>query len=215
VDLPLLASGADADVYLLDDTRVLRRSRNPRSDSTRSATLMEHARRAGYPVPHVFAVSGPSLVLTRVYGPTMLDALLDGTIDTGEGAHILVSLLEDLHAIQPPKGTPDGMTLVHLDLHPLNVMLSPDGPVVIDWVNARLDDPAFDVALSAVVLALAAVQESHLAKAARLMLDAFLVETGRPGANALTRAVAFRTRDPNFTEAERTAMPAAVDLLSR
>ena len=110
VDLPLLASGADADVYLLDDARVLRRSRDPRADSTRSATLMEHARRAGYPVPHVFAVSGPSLVLARVYGPTMLDALLDGTIDTGEGAHILASLLKRLHAIQPPKAVPSAST---------------------------------------------------------------------------------------------------------
>ena len=35
-------------------------------------------------------------------------------------------------------GMPDGGDrLLHLDLHPLNVIMSPNGPVVIDWPNAR------------------------------------------------------------------------------
>jgi tRNA A-37 threonylcarbamoyl transferase component Bud32 len=215
VELPLLASGGDADVFAMDEERVLRRSRNPRADSTREATLMQHAGNAGYPVPHVYAVSGPTLVLTRIYGPTMLEAIVDGRMDLDEGGTMLVSLLARLHAIVPPKGTPEGNRLVHLDLHPLNVLLSPDGPVVIDWANARLDDPAFDVALSALVIALAATQVGELAEPARLLLKAFLAESGLPAPRPLTRAVAFRTADRNFTEAERAAMPAAVDLLSR
>lgn len=176
---------------------------------------MQHARNAGYPVPHVYAVSGPTLVLTRVYGPTMLEALTDGRMDPDEAGRMLVSLLDRLHAIPPPKGTPEGDRLVHLDLHPLNVLLSPDGPVVIDWVNARLDDPLFDVALSALVLALVASREGELAEPARMLLKGFLAESGLPRARPLTRAVAFRTADRNFTEAERAAMPGAVDLLSR
>jgi aminoglycoside phosphotransferase (APT) family kinase protein len=215
MDLPLLASGADADVFAMDEARVLRRSRNPKADSSREATLMQHAGNAGYPVPHVYAVSGPTLVLTRVYGPTMLEAVIDGRMDLDEAGRMLVSLLAELHAIVPPKGTPHGNRLVHLDLHPLNVMLSPDGPVVIDWANARLDDPAFDVALSALVIALAATQRSDLAEPARLLLKAFLAESGPPAPRPLTRAVAFRSADRNFTEAERAAMPSAVDLLSR
>ena len=215
MELSLLASGADADVFAMDEARVLRRSRNPRSDSSREATLMQHAGNAGYPVPHVFAVSGPTLVLTRVYGPTMLEALLDGRLDLDEGGRMLVSLLKRLHAIAPPKGTPEGSRLVHLDLHPLNVLLSPDGPVVIDWANARLDHPEFDVALSALVIALAASQPGANAEPARLLLKAFLAESGPPAPRPLTRAVAFRTADRNFTDAERAAMPSAVDLLSR
>jgi aminoglycoside phosphotransferase (APT) family kinase protein len=215
VELPLLASGADADVFVMDDERVLRRSRNPRADSAREATLMQHAGNAGYPVPHVYAVSGPTLVLTRIYGPTMLDALLDGRADPYESGGMLVALLDRLHAIPPPKGTPEGSTLVHLDLHPLNVLLSPGGPVVIDWVNARLDDPAFDVAVSALIIAVAAAQPGDRAEAAGLLLKGFVAEAGLPGPRPLTRAVAFRTADRNFTEAERAAMPAAVDLLSR
>ncbi|MGH2561519.1 MAG: phosphotransferase family protein [Thermomicrobiales bacterium] len=38
----------------------------------------------------------------------------------------------------------------HLDLHPLNVVLSGDDPVVIDWEMARLDHPLMDVAMSQV-----------------------------------------------------------------
>jgi aminoglycoside phosphotransferase (APT) family kinase protein len=38
----------------------------------------------------------------------------------------------------------------HLDLHPLNVVLSKDGPVVIDWEMARVDHPLMDVAMSQV-----------------------------------------------------------------
>jgi aminoglycoside phosphotransferase (APT) family kinase protein len=215
VDLPLLASGADADVFAMDEDRVLRRSRNRRADSSREATLMQHAANAGYPVPHVYAVSGPTLVLTRVYGPTMLEAVTDGRLDLDEAGRLLVSLLDQLHAIAPPKGTPDGNRLVHLDLHPLNVLLSPDGPVVIDWTNARLDDPAFDVALSALVIALAAAQQSDIAEPARLLLKSFLAESGLPARRPLIRAVAFRSADRNFTETERAAMPSAVDLLSR
>jgi aminoglycoside phosphotransferase (APT) family kinase protein len=215
VELPLLASGGDADVFAMDEQRVLRRSRNPRADSSREATLMQHAGNAGYPVPHVYAVAGPTLVLTRVHGPTMLEALLEGRADPYESGGMLVALLDRLHAIPPPKGTPEGSTLVHLDLHPLNVLLSPDGPVVIDWVNARLDDPAFDVAVSALIIALAATQASQLAAPAGVLLRGFVARSGLPGPRPLTRAVAFRTADRNFTEAERAAMPAAVDLLSR
>jgi aminoglycoside phosphotransferase (APT) family kinase protein len=35
-----------------------------------------------------------------------------------------------------------------MDLHPLNVIMSPRGPIVIDWPNARRGDPMADVALT-------------------------------------------------------------------
>jgi aminoglycoside phosphotransferase (APT) family kinase protein len=38
----------------------------------------------------------------------------------------------------------------HLDLHPLNVVMSAGGPVVIDWEMARIDEPLLDVAISQV-----------------------------------------------------------------
>lgn len=45
---------------------------------------------------------------------------------------------------------PRAPVVCHLDLHPLNVVMSQDGPVVIDWEMARLDDPLLDVAMSQV-----------------------------------------------------------------
>jgi len=41
---------------------------------------------------------------------------------------------------------PDGNTVLHFDLHPINILLSPSGPVVIDWMTAKRGDPLADVA---------------------------------------------------------------------
>jgi aminoglycoside phosphotransferase (APT) family kinase protein len=38
--------------------------------------------------------------------------------------------------------------LVHLDLHPLNVLCTRRGPVVIDWPAAARGAPGVDVALT-------------------------------------------------------------------
>ncbi len=39
-----------------------------------------------------------------------------------------------------------------MDLHPLNVMVGPRGPVVIDWANAAAGEAAVDVALAWVLI---------------------------------------------------------------
>ena len=39
-----------------------------------------------------------------------------------------------------------GDRLVHRDLHPMNVMMTAVGPIVMDWANASAGSPAFDVA---------------------------------------------------------------------
>ena len=45
-----------------------------------------------------------------------------------------------------------GDRLVHLDLHPANVLLTASGPAVIDWPNAGRGDGLADVATTWVVL---------------------------------------------------------------
>jgi aminoglycoside phosphotransferase (APT) family kinase protein len=52
---------------------------------------------------------------------------------------------------------PDGTALCHIDLHPGNVLMTPKGPVVIDWDSAGRGDPLGDVACT-----------SHLMQAASL-----------------------------------------------
>jgi aminoglycoside phosphotransferase (APT) family kinase protein len=57
---------------------------------------------------------------------------------------------------------PEGSRLCHGDFHPLNVILSPRGPVVIDWNNAHVGDPLEDVARTEVILSgLSAAQPSY------------------------------------------------------
>jgi len=54
-----LARGEDADVFAIDDTRVLRRYRR-RAVPEREVAIMRYVRDGGYPAPRVIDVSGPT-----------------------------------------------------------------------------------------------------------------------------------------------------------
>ncbi|MBL7166236.1 MAG: phosphotransferase [Dehalococcoidales bacterium] len=41
---------------------------------------------------------------------------------------------------------PDGNAICHSDFHPGNIIMSPRGPVIIDWVDAKRGNPLADVA---------------------------------------------------------------------
>ncbi|WP_277213213.1 phosphotransferase [Isoptericola croceus] len=129
--MELLASGRGADVFALDVGRVLRRYRDGRS-ALREAETLRTVVAVGFPAPAVHATDGPDIVMDRVDGPTLGAALLDGTMPVDEAGATLARLHRALYAIEV-----DGGTLVHLDLHPLNVILAPAGPVAIDWTDAR------------------------------------------------------------------------------
>jgi len=47
---------------------------------------------------------------------------------------------------------PSGAALLHGDLHPGNVLMSADGPVVIDWFDATIGHPITDVVRTALLL---------------------------------------------------------------
>jgi thiamine kinase-like enzyme len=49
-------------------------------------------------------------------------------------------------------GLPDGDAVCHYDLHPMNIIMSPRGPVIIDWVSAEKGNPLLDVARTWLVL---------------------------------------------------------------
>lgn len=49
-------------------------------------------------------------------------------------------------------GLPRGAALLHGDLHPGNVLLSADGPVVIDWFDAAIGHPVADVIRSSLLM---------------------------------------------------------------
>lgn len=50
----------------------------------------------------------------------------------------------------------DGDRVCHGDYHPGNIIMSPTGPIVIDWTNATRGDPISDVARTIVLLRIGA-----------------------------------------------------------
>ena len=199
---PLLGSGRTADVYALDGPWVLRRYRG-NIDTTGELAVMSYLSASGFPVPRI----GPpaedalptDLVMQRLTGPTLAEALLAGTVTESEGADLLARLLRELHAILPRLSQDPEDRIVHLDLHPENVILAPEGPRVIDWLTADEGPPALDRAMTSLILAQAACDPSFPAgvQARRLLtvlLSRFADDGGVP-ADALARATALRATD--------------------
>ena len=207
----LLGSGRAADVYEIDEAWVLRRDRQGWGNAAAEGAVMEHVRRHGYPVPRVRpSGSRTELVMERLYGPTMLQALGSGLIDEREAGTVLAGLLRQLHTIPGPRSA---ARVLHLDLHPDNVILTPDGPRVIDWSNAEEGDPGLDWGMSAVILAQAAVAADALATTARAILTALLADPSGVTQEGLTEARRRRAAQPTMTRRETELLDEAEELV--
>lgn len=71
-------------------------------------------------------------------------------------AATLAALHRPLHAIAAPAwlgAIGPGDAMLHLDLHPENVLMATRGPHVMDWANAHRGHWAVDVAQTVVILA--------------------------------------------------------------
>jgi len=238
-DRALLASGRDADVYAIDAQRVLRRYRDG-SDATAEAAIMAYVAELGFPVPHVYEAEGADLVMEQLDGPTMTQALGRDELDIQAGGALLADLHRRLHELPPrlsahPSADPSphpgadpsphpgphpgadpSDRILHLDLHPHNIMLTARGPVVIDWRNATEGPPDLDLALSALILAEVAVDETHeMAAGADLLLTAFLDHAGGDPLRMVDRAVQIRRTDPARTGDEVGRLAAAAHRLRR
>jgi aminoglycoside phosphotransferase (APT) family kinase protein len=212
-EFDLLAAGRDADVFALDTQRVLRRYRDD-WDVAAEAAVMAYVGELGFPVPRVYSARGGDLVLERLTGPTMLQALGTGEITAVAAADLLAGLHARLHALPPQMPHKPGDRPVHLDLHPANVMLEARGPVVIDWRNSGQGPPEFDVAVSALIVAQVAVDSlREEAALAGTFLSAFLASVGAVPSEALDQAVRLRRDDPNMTAREIGLLGAAVSLI--
>jgi streptomycin 6-kinase len=211
---PLLASGREADVFVIDARRVLRRYRDG-GDVTAEAAVMAYVVASGFPAPKVYEAVGTDLVMERLTGTTMLQALVSGDIGVEEGAAILAGLHRQLHELPPRLSADPAARVLHLDLHPDNVMLSPRGPVLIDWRNATEGPPQLDLAMSALILAEVAVDPAGaMATAAHAMLTAFLPLVDGVPLAIQDRALAIRQANPTLTPEEISRLEWAATIVS-
>ena len=218
--MELLAQGRDCDVFDLGDGTVLRRSRQA-YDQSPEARILAHVAVQGYPVPevHHLADEGRDLIMEKVEGPTMVQALERRPWTARAVGRQLGALHNRLHELPGPDWLPrlpEGDRLLHFDLHPLNVILSPTGPVVIDWTNACVGAPGVDVARAWALTACANADVSGLIKLAlsrvRRSLVAGLLDTGgRDEARAgLAYAAELTLLDPHISPMEEERLRALV-----
>jgi tRNA A-37 threonylcarbamoyl transferase component Bud32 len=210
----LIATGRDADIFEYGEGAVLRRARNGRSQVL-EAKAMVFVHSKGYPVPEVFEVGddGIDLVMERIEGPTMIEAVATQPWKLKGFGRDLAELHQTLHLLPAPEWLPAapcglGERFLHMDLHPLNIILSAKGPVVIDWTNTSRGNPMVDVAATWVLLASANVPGRHLeraiAKVGRgILVRAFLGPFSKVDlASVLNSVVEWKSKDANMTAVE-------------
>ena len=198
-----MAAGRACDVFEYGERAVLRRYRpGEPCDPEREATVMRTAAAGGVRVPAVLEVHPDALVLERIDGPTMLEEIARRPwrfLSFGRE-------LGRLHRQILDSG------VVHRDFHPLNIILSTDGPVVIDWSNGGDGDPTADIAFSQVILATSDADfprwlESVGRAVRRRFVAAYLDGVGeRPTRELLAGAADQRARDPHLRSRERASV---------
>jgi aminoglycoside phosphotransferase (APT) family kinase protein len=215
---PLIATGRDCDIFDYGPGLILRRSREGRSQR-RDAEVMAYLTTQGYPVPAVEEISndGLSLAMQRIEGVTMVEALGKQPWKVRRYGALLAELHQRLHQIPAPDFLPaapvrPGDRVVHLDLHPLNVMMSPSGPVVIDWTNASLGQPASDVVIAWILMVVGELPDRGLkaalvGRARSALVNSFLAPFDRAPLDACLRdVVTWKTRDAHLSQAEQDHM---------
>jgi Ser/Thr protein kinase RdoA (MazF antagonist) len=225
----LLARGREATVHELDGGRVLRRYDDRRS-VTGEVAVMRHVAEHGFRVPRVHGlcvdadsagrISG--MVLERISGPSLVEAAVRGEVGPAEVGRVLARLHGQLHRVPlaglrlaaeeqgtgpvPAPAPPGpGDVVVHLDLHPANVLLADGAPVVIDWAMARTGPATVDTAMTAMTLAAATIagipgdagDVSRLVVPTgylRSILESYLAELPAPPTPSLERAASVLDR---------------------
>ena len=175
------------------------------AQARREVAAMRAAAGAGIPVPHVHAVGSrqdrPALLLSWCAGRPLLDELRVGDGRAWALGVQFGRMLATIHAAPVPVAlrdhptpwpawagpdealqtrlraiTPRPEALLHLDYHPLNVLVE-GGRVtaVLDWANARLGDPRADLARTTSILRLAPLDPAvppPVARTARRVFEA-------------------------------------------
>jgi aminoglycoside phosphotransferase (APT) family kinase protein len=184
-----IGQGRASSVTDLGDGRVLRTGGRPEAE----AEMMRLAAAHGIRVPAVYEVRPDALVMELIRGEALLDRVSRRAGAIPLAARIIAVLHERLHEIPY-----EGGRLVHFDLHPGNVLLGADDPVLIDWTNAHGGDPDADVALTWLIA------ETSAGLRGRAFAWFFRRDAGRDAiGRGFEEARAFRLADPHVTDEER------------
>lgn len=218
----LVAAGRDCEIFDYGPGRVVRRARDGRSIAA-EAEVMAYLDQQGFPVPRVDEVSadGTMIAMERLDGITMVDALSRKPWGVRRAGAILANLHNQLHEISAPDFLPpspfgDGTAIVHLDFHPLNVMMTSRGPVVIDWPLATRGDPNGDVALAWALIAsgeipVGGIHGRVMGMFRSMLVSSFLRGVDADGARrALGPAVEWKLTDAHLSKGEQAQMRALV-----
>jgi aminoglycoside phosphotransferase (APT) family kinase protein len=171
-------------------------------------------------VPEVFDVDGTDMVMERLDGPTMLDVLKSRPLRARSIGRELAALQAQVHRVSTEgldlRRHSEGDSVLHLDLHPDNVMVTRRGPVIIDWSNVALGDPLADVMYSWMIMVTSSpdgvplVLRPALSRVRRMLTDGFIEGTPLDdrGRRWIDRACAMRLADPNAHDDERARVRA-------
>lgn len=208
----LIASGRSADIHEADDGRVARRRRSgPIPDH--EVIAMRHVRQHGYPVPNVHSVSGAEMVMDRVDGRSLLTELAARPWRAPRVGRTMADLhrrLADvpIDGVEMRVSSEPVEAIVHGDLHPGNVIVTEDGPVVIDWEGASLGPRDADAATLWLLLTVAEIDGMArpmrlvVPVVRRIVLAAFLAAAGRPRPATVSAVCDDRANDPNMRPSE-------------
>lgn len=117
-------------------------------------TLLQLAR-AGAVTPGEVGelLAGLALAAHQTQPPPQIPSLEDTLADLLRRHHSRIPPHIAAGALARLRRLPAATTLCHGDLHPGNVIMTADGPRLIDWLGTVRAAPAFDLAVSQVMLA--------------------------------------------------------------
>jgi hypothetical protein len=131
-------------------------------------------------------------------------------------ARLLARLHAVVHAVPAPEWLPapfgdgDGaQVLLHRDLHPQNVILTADGPRIIDWEGAARGPAVADVAMTWVIVGfsdVAGLTNAGVRAVQALFTRSFLAAAGPVDRDWLAAAVRQRLADPHLLPPERVRL---------